>query len=177
MDVGTGLGAVLLKGAAAEELALHTGDVSATGRRAAWALLAEGGLVPSRALAAVAEAGPTEAAHVSAGVEAVLRGLLALAGTALIPRLALARPAVAFPTCWAAAEGAVEELAVHVVTLAEGAVDVLARHVAGVAHALPAHAVPLPRADHRAVVPAAAALQLLAALPFGVALALLPCVP
>lgn len=77
---------------------------------------------------------------------------------------------------WAAAEGAVEELAVHVVTLAEGAVDVLARHVAGVAHALPAHAVPLPRAGHRAVVPAAAALQLLAALPFGVALAVLPCV-
>lgn len=75
---------------------------------------------------------------------------------------------------WAAAEGAVEELAVHVVALAVGAVDVLARHVAGVADALPAHAVPLPRADHRAVVPPAAALQLLAGLAFGVALTVLP---
>lgn len=75
---------------------------------------------------------------------------------------------------WPSAEGAVEELAVHVVALAVGAVDVLAGHVARVAHALPAHAVPLPRADHGAVVPPAAALQLLAALPFGVALAVLP---
>lgn len=35
----------------------------------------------------------------SAGVEAVLCGLLALAGAALIARLALACPAVALPTC------------------------------------------------------------------------------
>lgn len=52
----------------------------------------------------------------------------------------------------------------------------LARLVSGVADTLPAHAVPLPRADHRAVVPPAAALQLLAALAFSVALAVLPCV-
>lgn len=234
-------------------LCAHHSHVSATGRRAAWAFLAEGGLVPSRALAAVAVAGPTEAAHVSAGIEAALRRLLALAGAALISRQALACPAVALPACcrgrsfrscrqpghppsahawrasptprsphhpqggppgwcpsspkpsqlglwhkkaaspwalnssqpwkccprritWAAAEGAVEELAVLVVALAVGAVDVLARHVAGVAHALPAHAVPLPRADHRAVVPPAAVLQLLAGLSFGVTLAVLPCV-
>lgn len=42
----------------------------------------------------------------------------------------------------AATQGAIVELAVHVVTLAEGAVDLLVGHVAGVADALPAHAVP-----------------------------------
>ena len=78
-------------------------------------------------------------------------------------------------TCAAAGE-AVVKLAVHVVALAEGAVDLLVGHVAGVADALPAHAVPQPRADDRAVVLPAAALQLLAGLAFGFALAVLPCV-
>lgn len=139
VDVGTGLGAVLLKGAALEELALHTGaakqaatapslqgqrpshpalapwdagdpralpaliahrsPVVAAGRGAARALLAEGGLVSSPALAAVAVAAPAEAAHVPAGVQAALRGLLALAGAALVARLALAGPAVALAPC------------------------------------------------------------------------------
>lgn len=69
---------------------------------------------------------------------------------------------------------AVVKLAVHVVALAEGAVDLLVRHVAGVADALPTHAVPQPRADDRAVVLPAAALQLLAGLAFGFAFAVLP---
>lgn len=77
---------------------------------------------------------------------------------------------------WAAAGEAIEELAVHVVTLAVGAIDVFARRVTGVAGTAPAHAVPLARAHQRAVVPPAAVFQLLAALPFGVALAVLPCV-
>lgn len=75
---------------------------------------------------------------------------------------------------FAAAEGAVEKLAVHVVALAVGAVDLPVGHVTGVADALPAHAVPQPRADDRAVVPPAAALQLLAGLAFCFALAVLP---
>lgn len=66
------------------------------------------------------------------------------------------------------------KLAVDVVALAEGAVDMLVRHIAGMADALPADAVPQPRADERAVVLPAAALQLLASLAFRFTLAVLP---
>lgn len=69
---------------------------------------------------------------------------------------------------------AVVAFAVDVVTLAELAVDLLVGHVARVAHALPADAVPQPRADDGAVVLAAAALQLLAAPALRLALAVLP---
>lgn len=57
----------------------------------------------------------------------------------------------------ALADLAVVALAVDVVALAELAVDLLVGHVARVAHALPADAVPQPRADDGAVVLAAAA--------------------
>lgn len=72
--------------------------VSATGRGAAGAILAEGGLVSVPALAAVAVAGPAVAALIAAGVQAAVRRLPALAGAALVPGCALALPAVAFPT-------------------------------------------------------------------------------
>lgn len=79
-------------------------------------------------------------------------------------------PALTF----APADLAVVAFAVDVVALAELAVDLLVGHVARVAHALPADAVPQPRADDGAVVLAAAALQLLAAPALRLALAVLP---
>jgi len=211
-------------------LRVRHSHVSAAGRGAAGAVLAEGGLVSPEALAAVAVAGPAVAALVATDVQAAFCRLLALAGAALVAGRALALPAVtspaicgrrpfrpgsyrkpgclpsartwrasptpgspchspwdrqggpvgwcgqtqdpqthplAFwqgkaaspwglnlsrqaenPSCrcvtFAAAGRAVVKLAVHVVALAEGAVDLLVGHVAGVADALPAHAVPQP---------------------------------
>lgn len=73
----------------------------------------------------------------------------------------------------AAAHVAAVALAVEVVALAELPEDLPAGHVARVAHALPADAVPQPRADDGHVVLAAVALQLLAAAALRLALAVL----
>ena len=74
----------------------------------------------------------------------------------------------------APADQAIIALAVDVVTLAEAPEDTLVGDVALVAHALPAQAVPQPRADEGVVVPPAAALQLLTAPALRLAFTVLP---
>lgn len=166
--------AVLPKGALVEFQALNAGDVLAAGRGAAQALLAHGRLVPLLAHTHVATALSTAAALHALRIQAAVRGLLALARRALEAVVAMALAAGAGPPLFATADLAVVALTVHVVALAVPPEDLLVGVVAGVAHALPADAVPQPRADNGAVVLPAASLQLLAAPALRLALTVLP---
>lgn len=94
-----------------------------------------------------------------------LRSRSATTGLTICPHRALTITPADFP---------IIALAVDIVTLAELPEDLLIGHVTCVAQALPADAVPQPRADDGVVVFATASFQLLAAAALRLALAILP---
>lgn len=161
--IGTLNTTILLKGALIKFQALGTEDVGAAGQGAAGTLFTQRWLVTFLTDASVALAPATATALHQPCVQTARGGPLTLASRALETLLAITLATGAGASLWATADLAIISLTVEVVTLAVLPKDHFVGDVTRVAHALPADAVPQPRAHNGTIVLPAVPLQLLAA--------------